>query len=136
MARKAAATGRADLAVRRLWPNRPKNSGESSIAVNLNRIGRGSSSLVVAPFPGCGAATDLRDRAAAGQCGARLAMAWTESGAGGGASGGRMPGKPYVVVTRKLPDSIETRMMELFQVKLNLGDQPLSQAALIEAVKT
>src|SRR5690348_4746775 len=47
-----------------------------------------------------------------------------------------MPGKPYVVVTRKLPDSIETRMMELFQVKLNLEDQPLSQAALIEAVKT
>ena len=31
-----------------------------------------------------------------------------------------MPGKPYVVVTRKLPDSVETRMMELFRVKLNL----------------
>ena len=33
-----------------------------------------------------------------------------------------MPGKPYVVVTRKLPDSVETRMMELFRVKLNLED--------------
>ena len=47
-----------------------------------------------------------------------------------------MPGKPYVVVTRKLPDSIETRMMELFRVKLNLEDNPLSQAELIEAAKT
>jgi glyoxylate reductase len=47
-----------------------------------------------------------------------------------------MPGKPLVVVTRKLPDIIETRMMELFQVKLNLEDAPLSQAQLIEAVKT
>jgi glyoxylate reductase len=47
-----------------------------------------------------------------------------------------MPNKPLVVVTRKLPDVIETRMMELFNVKLNLDDHPLSQAELIEAVKT
>ena len=48
-----------------------------------------------------------------------------------------MPGsKPYVVVTRKLPDSVETRMMELFRVKLNLEDRPLDQAELIDAVKT
>src|SRR3954447_24621967 len=47
-----------------------------------------------------------------------------------------MPGKPYVVVTRKLPDSVETRMMELFRVKLNLEDRLLEQAELIEAVKT
>ena len=47
-----------------------------------------------------------------------------------------MPGKPYVVVTRKLPDSVETRMMELFRVKLNLEDRPLEQAELIDAVKT
>src|SRR6185295_11437270 len=47
-----------------------------------------------------------------------------------------MSGKPYVVVTRKLPDSVETRMMELFRVKLNLEDRPLEQAELIEAVKT
>ena|SRR5690606_33439300 len=43
--------------------------------------------------------------------------------------------KPLVVVTRKLPDPIETRMMELFQVKLNLDDRPLTQAELIAAVK-
>ncbi|MDY0871822.1 2-hydroxyacid dehydrogenase [Dongia rigui] len=46
-----------------------------------------------------------------------------------------MSNKPLVVVTRKLPDVIETRMMELFNVKLNLDDHPLSQAELIEAVK-
>ena len=46
-----------------------------------------------------------------------------------------MTSKPLVVVTRKLPDVIETRMMELFNVKLNLDDHPLSQAELIEAVK-
>ncbi len=44
--------------------------------------------------------------------------------------------RPLVVVTRKLPDPIETRMMELFDVKLNLADKPLSHAELIEAVKT
>ena len=47
-----------------------------------------------------------------------------------------MSKKPLVVVTRKLPDVIETRMMELFSVKLNLDDRPLTQAELIEAVKT
>jgi glyoxylate reductase len=46
-----------------------------------------------------------------------------------------MPQKPLVIVTRKLPDAIETRMMELFSVRLNLDDQPLGQAELIEAVK-
>ncbi|MDH5748332.1 MAG: D-glycerate dehydrogenase [Rhodospirillales bacterium] len=44
--------------------------------------------------------------------------------------------KPLVVVTRKLPDAVETRMMELFNVQLNLDDIPLSKAQLIEAVKT
>jgi glyoxylate reductase len=44
--------------------------------------------------------------------------------------------KPLVVVTRKLPDAIETRMMELFETRLNLEDKPMSQAQLIEAVKT
>ncbi|TCS65110.1 2-hydroxyacid dehydrogenase [Varunaivibrio sulfuroxidans] len=44
-------------------------------------------------------------------------------------------GKVKVVVTRKLPDSIETRMMELFDVTLNLDDTPMSKAQLIEAVK-
>lgn len=44
--------------------------------------------------------------------------------------------KPRVVITRKLPDAIETRMMELFDVQLNLDDTPMSKADLIEAVKT
>ena len=44
--------------------------------------------------------------------------------------------KTRVVVTRKLPDSIETRMMELFDVRLNLTDEPMSKADLIEAIKT
>ena len=33
--------------------------------------------------------------------------------------------KPRVIVTRKLPDAIETRMMELFEVRLNLNDKPM-----------
>jgi glyoxylate reductase len=44
--------------------------------------------------------------------------------------------KPLVVVTRKLPDSVETRMRELFDTRLNLDDKPMSQAELTEAVKT
>ena len=47
-----------------------------------------------------------------------------------------MPTKPLVIVTRKLPDVIETRMMELFDVRLNLDDRPPTQADLVEAVRT
>src|SRR5579862_1830361 len=43
--------------------------------------------------------------------------------------------KPLVIVTRKLPDAIETRMRELFDTRLNHDDAPMSQADLIEAVK-
>jgi glyoxylate reductase len=43
--------------------------------------------------------------------------------------------KPVIVVTRKLPDVIETRMMELFDTRLNRDDKPLSQGELIEACK-
>ncbi|MEX1204379.1 MAG: D-glycerate dehydrogenase, partial [Dongiaceae bacterium] len=46
-----------------------------------------------------------------------------------------MAPKPLVIVTRKLPDAIETRMMELFDVRLNLGDEPMTQAQLVEAAK-
>jgi glyoxylate reductase len=42
--------------------------------------------------------------------------------------------KPKVVVTRKLPDPVETRMRELFDAELNLDDAPMSAAALAEAV--
>ncbi len=44
--------------------------------------------------------------------------------------------KPLVVVTRKLPDVIETRMMELFDTRLNLDDHQMTKAELVEAVKT
>jgi glyoxylate reductase len=44
--------------------------------------------------------------------------------------------KPLVVVTRKLPDVIETRLMELFDTRLNVDDKPMSKAALIEAAAT
>ncbi len=42
--------------------------------------------------------------------------------------------KPKVVVTRKLPDPVETRMRELFDAELNLDDHPMNAAVLIEAV--
>ncbi|MBL4784808.1 MAG: D-glycerate dehydrogenase [Cohaesibacteraceae bacterium] len=44
--------------------------------------------------------------------------------------------KPTVIVTRKLPDVIETRMCELFDTRLNLDDEPMNQAALVAAVKS
>ncbi len=43
--------------------------------------------------------------------------------------------KPLVVVTRKLPDTVETRMRELFDARLNIEDKPMSQAELAEAIK-
>jgi glyoxylate reductase len=46
------------------------------------------------------------------------------------------PKKPQVFVTRKLPDVIETRLMELFDAKLNIDDRPLTKVELIEAIKT
>ena len=42
--------------------------------------------------------------------------------------------RPFVIVTRKLPDTIEPRMMELFTCRLNLDDTPLSKPELIAAV--
>jgi glyoxylate reductase len=44
--------------------------------------------------------------------------------------------KPLVVVTRKLPDGIETRMCELFDTQLNLDDAPMTQTDLAEAAKS
>jgi glyoxylate reductase len=43
--------------------------------------------------------------------------------------------KPLVIVTRKLPDVVETRMRELFNTKLNPDDTPLSQAELVAAAR-
>lgn len=47
-----------------------------------------------------------------------------------------MKQKPLVVVTRRLPDTIETRMRELFNAALNIDDRPMTKEELIEAVKT
>src|SRR5476651_580946 len=44
--------------------------------------------------------------------------------------------KPLVVVTRKLPDSVELRMRELFDARLNTDDKPMTAAQLAEVVKT
>src|SRR5689334_24436517 len=43
--------------------------------------------------------------------------------------------KPLVVVTRRLPESVETRMRELFDTRLNLDDKPMTPTELIEAAK-
>ena len=40
----------------------------------------------------------------------------------------------FVIVTRKLPDPIETRMMELFACRLNLDDKALDKSELRAAV--
>ena len=43
--------------------------------------------------------------------------------------------KPIVIVTRKLPDVVETRMRELFDARLNVDDTPLTQGQVAEALK-
>jgi len=48
-----------------------------------------------------------------------------------------MPGKRLgVVVTRRLPDVVETRLCELFNVTLRDDDKPMSREDLAEAMKT
>ena len=42
--------------------------------------------------------------------------------------------KPLVVVTRRLPDVVETRMRELFDAQLNIDDHPMSREELIAAM--
>lgn len=43
---------------------------------------------------------------------------------------GPRPSRPRVIVTRALPDGIEARMAELFDVVTNAGDTPMSPQAL------
>ncbi|HVY51636.1 MAG TPA: D-glycerate dehydrogenase [Devosia sp.] len=43
--------------------------------------------------------------------------------------------RPVVIVTRKLPDVVETRMRELFDARLNVDDVPMSQADLVSAAQ-
>ena len=45
-----------------------------------------------------------------------------------------MKKRPIVVVTRRLPDIIETRMRELFDTRLNLEDKPLSRQELADSL--
>ena len=45
-----------------------------------------------------------------------------------------MAQKPKVVVTRKLPDPVETRMCELFDAELNSSDLPMSSDELVDAL--
>jgi len=44
--------------------------------------------------------------------------------------------RPLVIVTRKLPEVIEARMAELFDVRLNETDEPMTREQLREAVQT
>jgi glyoxylate reductase len=44
--------------------------------------------------------------------------------------------KPLVIVTRRLPEGVETRMRELFQTQLNVDDRPMTQAELVEALRS
>src|ERR1700693_2617938 len=44
--------------------------------------------------------------------------------------------KPLVVVTRRLPDSVEMRMRELFDARLNADDKPMSHAERVAPAKT
>ena len=41
--------------------------------------------------------------------------------------------KPLVVITRRLPETVEARMGELFDVRLNETDRPMSRDELAQA---
>ncbi|KQT64289.1 MULTISPECIES: 2-hydroxyacid dehydrogenase [unclassified Aureimonas] len=43
--------------------------------------------------------------------------------------------KPIVAITRRLPEAIEARMAELFEVRLNREDRPMSQPELVAALR-
>ena len=43
--------------------------------------------------------------------------------------------KPKVILTRKLPDSVETRMRELFDAELSSDDQPLPAGQLVKMMQ-
>ena len=43
--------------------------------------------------------------------------------------------KPKVIVTRKLPNVVQIRLMELFDTQLNSADKPLTRKQLVEAVR-
>ena len=43
--------------------------------------------------------------------------------------------KPLVIVTRRLPEPVETRMRELFDARLNVEDKPMSESEIAEAMR-
>ena len=43
--------------------------------------------------------------------------------------------KPRVIITRKLPNVIETRLMELFDVRLNIDDHPFNRQEMVTALQ-
>jgi glyoxylate reductase len=43
--------------------------------------------------------------------------------------------KPLVILTRRLPDTVETRMRELFDAELNASDKAFSRDQLIDAMR-
>lgn len=45
------------------------------------------------------------------------------------------PSSPLVIVTRKLPDAVEGRMRQLFNVRFNEKDRPFTQSELVAAVR-
>ena len=45
-----------------------------------------------------------------------------------------MPGRLKVILTRRLPDTVETRLRELFDAELNLDDHPMGKDELKAAV--
>ena len=47
-----------------------------------------------------------------------------------------MAKKPLVIITRKLPEAVETRMRELFDARLNNEDVPMTAVQLAEAMAT
>ena len=40
-----------------------------------------------------------------------------------------------VIVTRRLPEPVEERMRQLFDVRLNASDRPFTQAELVQAAR-
>lgn len=43
--------------------------------------------------------------------------------------------RPLVILTRKLPEAVESRMCELFDTRLNETDRPMTQPELVAAVR-
>ena len=45
-----------------------------------------------------------------------------------------MSEKPVVVLTRRWPEAIEAKMAELFDLRINASDQPMSREQLAQAL--